>query len=249
MARFGDDLFGELARGLFQQAQKPRRPLTLAGDGGRGVSAGTCRALQGVRLANDCPDEKLAWELRCLEQIRRGNRAAFGELYAAFAQPLYLDVLLPRLGNAAAAEEALAETFKSALEKLGDYRPQGASVFGWLARIAMNKATDQYRQRARTGRALASFEWLIAPLRETTESEAERSIDRRRLRAAVERVLDRLSPRYRRAIELRMLEDLPREDCAARMETRIGTFDVLLLRALRAFREAWVEAHGLREKP
>ena len=200
-------------------------------------------------MGNDRPDEKLAWELRCLERIRRGNRAAFGELYAAFAPPLYADVLLPRLGSAAAAEEALAETFRAALEKLGDYRPQGASIFGWLARIAMNKATDHYRHRARTGRALASFESLIAPLRETAAPEAERRIDGRRLRAAVDRVLRRLPPRHRRAIELRMLEDLPRAECAARMETSIGTFDVLLLRALRAFREAWVEEHGMREEP
>jgi RNA polymerase sigma-70 factor (ECF subfamily) len=200
-------------------------------------------------LANDCSNEKLAWELQCLEQIRRGSRAAFSELYAAFASPLYTDVLLPRLGNAAAAEDALAETFRAALEKLGEYRPQGGSVFGWLARIAMNKATDQYRQRARAGKALASFESLIAPLREAAGPEAERRIDRRRLRTAVDRVLDRISPRYRRAIELRMLEDLPRAECAVRMETSIGTFDVLLLRALRAFREAWVEEHGMREEP
>lgn len=202
-----------------------------------------------VRLANDGPDEKLAWELRCLEQIRRGDRAAFGELYAAFAPPLYADVLLPRLGSAASAEDALAETFTSALEKLGEYRPQGGSIFGWLARIAMNKATDQYRQRARTGRALASFESLIAPLREPADPQIERRIDRLRLRTAVEGVLDRLSPRYRRAIQLRMLEDLPRAECAVRMETSIGTFDVLLLRALRAFREAWLEVHGMREDP
>jgi len=200
-------------------------------------------------LANDGADEKLAWELRCLERIRRGNRAAFGELYTAFAQPLYAEVLLPRLGSAAAAEEALAETFRAALEKLGDYRPQGGSIFGWLARIAMNKATDHHRHRARTGRALASFESLIAPLRETPELEAEGRIDGRRLRAAVDHVLSRLPARYRRAIELRMLEDLPRAECAARMEISIGTFDVLLLRALRAFREAWVEEHGMREEP
>jgi RNA polymerase sigma factor (sigma-70 family) len=200
-------------------------------------------------LANDRPDEKLAWELRCLEQIRRGDRAAFGELYTAFAPPLYAQVLLPRLGSAACAEDALAETFRAALEKVGGYRPQGGSVFGWLARIALNKATDQYRERARTGRALASFESLVAPLREAGNAEAERRLDRGRLKSAVERVLGRIPPRYRRAIELRMLEDLSRAECAARLETSIGAFDVLLLRALRAFREAWVDEHGIREEP
>src|SRR5262249_22292633 len=150
---------------------------------------------------------------------------------------------LPRLGNPAAAEEALAETFRAALESLGTYQAQGKSVFGWLARIAVNKATDLYRHRVRTGKALASFDALLSPLREASQ-EVDRRLDRRRLRAAIDAALADLSPRYRRAIELRMLEDLPRADCAQRMEISVGAFDVLLLRALRAFREAFVARHG-----
>ena len=200
--------------------------------------------MNGVRVASD---DTLAWELRCVEEIRRGNRRAFGELYAAFARPIYAEVLLPRLGNAVAAEEALAETFRSALEKLGDYRPQGASIFGWLARIAANKAMDLHRERARTGKALASFESLVSPLREGGP-EPERRLDQRRLRAAVDEVLGDVSPRYRRAIELRILEELPRPECAREMEITIGNFDVLLLRALRSFRAAWIARHGEKQE-
>lgn len=196
-----------------------------------------------MRLANGVSDEKLEWELRCLAEIQRGNRRAFGELYAAFAAPLYAEVLLPRLGNPTAAEEALAETFRAALESLGTYKAQGTSLFGWLARIAANKATDVYRHRVRTGKALASFDTLLAPLREPGH-DADRRLDQQRLRVAIDAALSDLSPRYRRAIELRMLEDLPRADCAQRMEISVGAFDVLLLRALRAFREAFVARHG-----
>ena len=180
-----------------------------------------------------------------MERIQRGNRGAFDEIYAAFAPALYAQVLLPRLGSAFAAEDALAETFRAALEKLGDFRPQGGSLFGWLARIAVNKATDLHRERTRTGKALASFESLVAPLRECDPAaglEADRRLDQHRLRAT--EVLGRLSARYRRAIELRMLEDLSRAECARRMETTIGNFDVLLLRALRAFRGEWIAQHG-----
>ena len=198
-----------------------------------------------MRLATGGSNDSLGWELRCLEEIRRGNRRAFGELYAAFARRLYAQVLLPRLGSATAAEEALAETFRAALEHLAEFEPRAGGVFGWLARIAMNKATDIHRERARTGKALASFESLIAPLREgEATADPDRPLDLRRLGAAVDDVLTRISPRYRRAIELRMLEDLPRAECARRMEVTIGNFDVLLLRSLRAFRESWVARHG-----
>lgn len=198
----------------------------------------------GVRLATGGPDEDSGWESRCLDEIRRGSRRAFGELYEAYAGRLYSQVLLPRLGNASGAEEALAETFRAALEHLGGYQPRSGGIFRWLATIAMNKATDIHRERARTGKALASFESLVAPLREGGEGFIEGRLDQERLRAAVDEVLARIPPRYRRAIELRVLEDLPRAECANRMEIAIGNFDVLLLRALRAFRQAWVERHG-----
>ena len=61
--------------------------------------------------------------------------------------------------------------------------------------------------------------------------------------ARVESTLNRINPRYRRAIELRFFEDRGRTECADAMEVKIGTFDVLILRALRAFRRAWEEEH------
>ena len=118
----------------------------------------------GVRLATGGPDEDSEWESRCLEEIRRGSRRAFSELYEAYAGRLYSHVLLPRLGNASAAEEALAETFGAALEHLGGYQPMRGGIFRWLTTIAVNKATDIHRERARTGKALASFESLVAPV-------------------------------------------------------------------------------------
>ena len=52
-------------------------------------------------------------------------------------------------------------------------------------------------------------------------------------------MLARLNPRYRRALELRFFEERSRQECAAALEVKLGTFDVLLLRALRAFRKEW----------
>jgi RNA polymerase sigma-70 factor, ECF subfamily len=205
--------------------------------------------LDEVRLAIRGSEDRLGWERVCLEKIRRGDRQGFAEIYAEYAPSIRAQVLLPRLGSPAAAEEALAETFRAALERLGEFRPQGGGLFAWLARIAMNKATDLHRERARTGKALASFEALIAPLRDEEPSvDFDRGLDQARLRAAIEQVLAEVSPRYRRAIELRMLEDLPRAECATRMEIAIGNFDVLLLRALRAFRAAWIARHGMEER-
>lgn len=63
-------------------------------------------------------------------------------------------------------------------------------------------------------------------------------------RDAIARVLESINPRYRRAIELRFLEEQPREACATALGVTLGTFDVVLLRALRAFRAQWSAAIG-----
>jgi RNA polymerase sigma-70 factor (ECF subfamily) len=51
--------------------------------------------------------------------------------------------------------------------------------------------------------------------------------------------MEGLTPRYRQALELRFFRDLAREECAQLMQVKLGTFDVLVLRALRAFRREW----------
>ena len=178
-----------------------------------------------------------AWleqERRLLGALRRGDRTAFSNLYRAFAQPLYARVLLPKLGDRQAAEDVLGETFRIMLEKLDQYEDRGGSIWSWLATVAANRARDVERERARRGQALRGFALLSAPLLDAQAAE-----DGVRLQAAVARVMDELNPRYRRALTLRFIEERPRVECAALLEVKVATFDVLLLRALRAFRERW----------
>lgn len=188
--------------------------------------------------------KQLRWEAKLIKRAKRGDRRAFTALYEAFAGPLYARVLLPRLGDPMAAEDALAETFRIAFEQLGRFERQGVSLWFWLARVAKNKATDAHRARQRGDRALVSYEGLLGPLRgdpEVPGDQLERRQEAERLREAIDRALARINPRYRRVIELRFLDDKPRDACAALMDVKIGTLDVLVLRALRALRRAWEE--------
>jgi RNA polymerase sigma-70 factor (ECF subfamily) len=190
-----------------------------------------------------------AWERACIERARSGDREAFAELYRAFAPRLYARVLMPKLGNAAAAEDALSETFRTLIEHLPRLHADGSSLWPWLCKVAANKAVDVHRRSARTRRALVQFEGLLGPLEHALDAGAEHETSSRRaaLRARVGQVLAAITPRYRRAIELRFIEDLPRERCAELLEVKLGTFDVLILRALRAFRQEW-EAHASLER-
>ena len=181
-------------------------------------------------------DTSLQWERACLARARTGDREAFSELYRVFAPTLYARVLLPKLGERQAAEDALAETFRSLLEQLPELDCEH-SVWPWLCRVGSHKASDVFRRYQRARKAVASCERLLVPLLGTIEP--EHNPDRERLAQAISRLLTELPVRQREAIELRFFEERSRQECAERMQLKLGTFDVLLLRALRAFRAQW----------
>ncbi|HLU66802.1 MAG TPA: RNA polymerase sigma factor [Kofleriaceae bacterium] len=184
--------------------------------------------------------EKLEEERRLVAEAQAGNLDAMRPILESYAAPLYATVILPRLGDPATAEDVLRDTFTTAIEKLDQFRWTGKSIYVWLRQIAVNKAYDVHR-RARRSLQLADALAREVP-RATGEDQGadalliaaeEQSRNRARIRAAMEA----LSERYRTAIELRLIEELPREECARRMNVTTGTFDVVLFRAVRAFRK------------
>ncbi len=173
---------------------------------------------------------------------KAGNTRALGQLYDAYAEPLFVQVLLPKLGDVASAEDALAETFRTGIEKLGQFEPRGASIYFWFARIAQNKAMDMHRRRAVRARTQEQLEVQWRPLLDCPISPEEALVSRDlfgRYERHLSRCLDDLNERYRRAIELRYFQELSRQDCATAMSVRVATFDVLILRALKALRARW----------
>lgn len=186
--------------------------------------------------------QHLRWEREVVARAQQGDRAAFAELYRAFATALYARVLFPRLGQKSAAEDALSETFRTGLERITDFEPRGSSIYFWFARIATNKAFDMHRARGVTGRALVNVRDLLLPTMEGPLGPEEALAERQAIELGQSRALAclaRLNPRYRDAIELRFYQGLGREQCAERLDVKLGTFDVLLLRALRSFRKLW----------
>ena len=67
----------------------------------------------------------------------------------------------------------------------------------------------------------------------------DRARDLRDLKAQVGLSMDKLNPRYALALQLRLLEDLSRQECAEQLEITVNAFDVLLHRAAKAFRKVY----------
>jgi RNA polymerase sigma-70 factor (ECF subfamily) len=190
--------------------------------------------------AGDQQRIELEAEQRQVEQAQQGNLDAMRPILERYAQPLYGTVILPRLGDTASAEEVLRDTLATAVEKIGRFTWQGKSIYPWLRQIAINKVYDVHRQSKRS-RRLADAMVHEVPVESDPETHADAQLiadqERRAHRDRIDGTLGLLQERYRTAIELRLVQELSREECARRLGVTIGTFDVLLFRAVRAFRK------------
>jgi RNA polymerase sigma-70 factor (ECF subfamily) len=178
-------------------------------------------------------------ELELCTQAVAGSRAALGRLLERHGPRLYRSILLPRLGNRDAAEEALGTTYTKVVEHISQYVWQDCGIYPWLRTIALRVAIDLLRAK--------KHEILFSP------NDLQRELDcslaqehtpdewqERDLAVARERViglLRQLHPRYAEAIRCRVLEGRSREQTAEALGVSLATSDVVLHRALVALKK------------
>jgi RNA polymerase sigma-70 factor (ECF subfamily) len=188
------------------------------------------------------PGVELEEEQRLIEEAQRGNLDAMRPIFERYAPPLYGTVILPRTGDAATAEEILRDTMATAVEKIGRFAWQGKTIYPWLRQIAINKVYDLHRH-AKRSRRLADAMAQELPAESAPEDNPDALLiaqqEQRSNRARIDETLAVMPERYRVAIELRLVDELSREECARRLDVTVGTFDVLLFRAVRAFRKRY----------
>jgi RNA polymerase sigma-70 factor (ECF subfamily) len=187
------------------------------------------------RAEGDAIDREL------VTKAQAGDRAALGELLKKHGPGLYRSVLLPRLGNEAAAKEALSETYAKVVANIGKFVWQNVGFYPWLRTVALRVALDQLRAKKRL--VLFEEDDLTREIDEaSTTTPVEQQVsdqrDREAARAKVEAALAKINPRYAKAIRLRVLEEKPRDQVAAELEVTPATFDVLLHRAIAALKKA-----------
>ena len=186
---------------------------------------------------NDLPP--LEEERAVVARIRAGDREAAGILFQWFADGLYRRAILPRLPNPELAEDVLKDTFRTALEKIESFADHDRSIFFWLRRIAINRAIDTHRLRARDRKAQQHQETTIDRTMSQPPPAPDRAPEVAQTREQVEAALKQLNPRYADALRMRLLEDRDREECAQAMGVTVGNFDVILHRAAKAFRKVY----------
>jgi RNA polymerase sigma-70 factor (ECF subfamily) len=203
------------------------------------------RGTHGARQVTDLDDDPTSEERALVVRAQAGDAAAFRELYQRFAPSVHRYAILPMVHDRTLAEDLLADTFVRALENIGRFKWQGKGVLPWLIRIAKNLCLDHLRKNGRVGPWAAGFEQLIPdPAEWNGETLAAQKEIGELLRERISVCLEDINPRYRKVLELRLVAGMARDRAAEEMDVSIGTLDVLLFRACKAFRKIYLQHYG-----
>jgi RNA polymerase sigma-70 factor (ECF subfamily) len=166
-------------------------------------------------------------------------------MYERFAASVHRYAILPLVHDRTLAEDLLADTFVRALENIGRFRWQGKGVLPWLIRIAKNLCLDHLRKSGRVASWPVELDQLVPDPRDVDgESVVARGEITHLMRERIDACLEDINPRYRKVLQLRLVSGLARDVAAEEMQVSIGTLDVLLFRACKAFRKAYVTRYG-----
>lgn len=179
-------------------------------------------------------------------RLLSGEEAAFEELFGDYLPPLYR-FALSRVGrDEDAAEEVAQATLCRVIEKLETYRGE-AALLTWMCTFCRHEVSQWFRKNRREHRE-ADFSEDAPELRAALESLAttgDEPVDdlrRREVTRLVRAILDRLPPRYGRALEWKYLDELPVAEIAGRLGLGLRAAESLLARARRSFREGFTAA-------
>jgi RNA polymerase sigma factor (sigma-70 family) len=133
------------------------------------------------------------------------------------------------------ALDLTAETFAQAWRGWSRVRVDSAEeVEGWLFTIA-RRQLGRYLRRGHVERqALNRLGFSVPPLADDEIAEIERAAELGALRSALGAELEKLSDKQRRALQLRIVEELPYEEVARRLGTTETTARARVSRGLRA---------------
>lgn len=187
--------------------------------------------LQSPETTSDvCP----ASDARLVEEARRGDQHAFGDLVKRYERRL-LGVVFQFIHDRELARDLAQETFLRAFERLEQF--DASRRFGpWLFRIGVNLTLDYLRKRKRRGRwALFSDASRGIPP-EPVVSDPRKALD---LSQEVHAVIQKIPEKYRTVLVLRDLQNFSTSEIAAVVNRKEATIRWRLAEARNRFQKLW----------
>jgi RNA polymerase sigma-70 factor, ECF subfamily len=168
-------------------------------------------------------------DARLVDRARRGDGAAFEKLVRRHFELAYT-IALAELADAGDAEDAVQDSFITALERLDDCR-DGGSFGPWLRQIVRNRSRSlRRRQLVRQADALEGAHPASA-------EDPARDLERSRLRERLESALGTLSEVQRAVVLMHDMEGYRHREIAQELGLPEGTVRSHLFYARRTLRQ------------
>src|SRR5215468_10511697 len=165
------------------------------------------------------PDEVL------VRRSQRGDTVAFEELVARHRDKIYARAF-SMMRNEEEAIDLSQEAWVKGWQRLKQF--QGESSFStWMTRIVINLCLDQLRknkrQRAESIQQMEEDQGGVERQMPTVTINPTEGLEKKELRARIDRALNQLSYEHRTVLILHEFEDLEYKEVAKRMQCSIGT--------------------------
>jgi RNA polymerase sigma-70 factor (ECF subfamily) len=175
-----------------------------------------------------------ATDARLVDQARRGNTDAFGQLAQRYERRV-LKVIRRFMPDQELAMDLAQDAFLKAFDRLEQFDP--SRRFGpWLFRIAVNTTYDYLRKIKRKGKWALFSEAGEDRIPDPEAADPRQDLD---LSHEVRKVLEELPESYRTVMVLRDLEGFSTSEVAAVTERSEATIRWRLAEARRMFKDAW----------
>ena len=161
-------------------------------------------------------------DLTLMGEVAAGDVDALARLYDRYAGELF-GVAVRILGEAADAEEVVADAFTRVWRSADRYDPARGSVAAWLVTIARNRAIDRLRIRRGREEARQTVQPEVLGLVAVVVEDPERYASRAEYLENVRSALDALSAEQRRAIDLALYGGLSHSEIARSLGEPLGT--------------------------
>jgi RNA polymerase sigma-70 factor (ECF subfamily) len=173
-------------------------------------------------------------DARLVEEVRRGDHAAFEQLVKRYEGRL-MSVLLRFARDRELARDLSQETFLRVYERIGQFDP--SRRFGpWLFRIGVNLTLDYLRKRKRRIWPSLFSDSRVEKGPDPAVADPRQSLD---LEQEVRQVLDAIPEKYRTVLILRDLENFSSSEIAAILHRKEATIRWRLAEARLRFEQLW----------
>lgn len=173
-------------------------------------------------------------DARLVEEVRRGDHEAFGELVRRYEGRL-MSVLLRFVRDRELARDLCQETFLRVYSRLDKFDP--SRRFGpWLFRVGVNLGLDALRKRKRRRWPLFFSDSQSDLGIDPASPDPREQLD---LQQEIRQVLDAIPEQYRTVLVLRDLENFSTSEIAAILDRKEATIRWRLAEARTRFQRIW----------